>query len=101
MKSKQAIELINNFCSRWGELRTTVKYQFNINTNFCEYLNSIEALMNPKSKHWASAEGYDLTAIWAANFGMAGPLIDLYTLEDLGFEVNAKQKEEIQSRSDA
>ena len=35
--------------------------------------------MNPKSKHWATAAGYDLTAIWAANFGMAGPLIDFYT----------------------
>lgn len=61
---------------------------------------SIQSKLNPKSKHWHSAEGYDLTAYWAANFGMAGPLVDPYTLEEMGFTITDKQEEEIMSRWD-
>lgn len=100
LRSEQAKALIQQIVKKYTDKELTPKYAKNMTTNYCEYVNSIEALMNSKSKHFSSAEGYELTAYYSACFVMHGARLDQEItkefLPELGNSV--KQKKEIGKR---
>lgn len=66
------------------------KYIQNQHTNFNEYCNSIEGLINLKITNASSDAGYDLIALYASAVANAGPVVDKLLLIELGIYKNIK-----------
>ncbi len=101
--SPGAKKVISAMTEKWSDKKITVKYCSNVTTNYVEYINSIEGQIVPKSKHMHTAEGYALTAYYAASYVMVGPKVDQLMLEEYfknedGFELTQKQEEEMGKR---
>lgn len=86
-----AMTVINLWIEKYTDEKTLAKYISFKTTNYNEYVNSLEGVFNPKTKHLCDLS-YDACALYTSALANVGPVVDQLVVQELGLPWEAMQQ---------